>query len=75
MMPGNGAVPEVQPAPVPFTVQTGEAVVNGNRVVVVRILTPTGTTVLFVAPDDLRKIAENLRVAATGLTIARPPSP
>lgn len=75
-MDGNHQPQGVPPQPVPTAVQiasTRDA--QGNKFVVVTLMTPVGQSVYFFDPDTADKVSEGLkesaRLARTGLEIAR----
>lgn len=76
MTEGNGEAPVTQAQPVPFTVNVERIgtvpLGSGESVPCVRIIffMPTGNTVLFAPAPFAAEIADKLREAAGGLTIA-----
>lgn len=52
-------------APVPTGLQMGMAMIDGKHQVVATIITPTGSTTIFLPPDEARKWAGVFNQAAT----------
>lgn len=78
---GNSTEPEQQeaetqqPRPSPVSWSVGALTADdGQRVMLLRFFTVTGSTVLFFGAEDARRLADALREQAGGIVLPPPPS-
>lgn len=73
---GSPPPPQVQPQPLPMQwIVGGATMTNGDKMVVLQILTPQGTQVYFLPPEGAeafgKQIAEQGRELASGIVVPR----